>query len=106
MEQIDADIEDWKNFLSFIDECTDDYGIMYPGIHGCNAFDPCASIWCNSNDLLCSVCIYRSFRFKDGLFRPFQQHYADDRADDRSCERTRQDKPDPPFKRRDGQASG
>ena len=25
MEQIDADIEDWKNFLSFIDECTDDY---------------------------------------------------------------------------------
>ena len=29
MEQIDADIEDWKNFLSFIDECTDDYIYIY-----------------------------------------------------------------------------
>lgn len=29
MEQFDADIEDWKNFLSFIDECTDDYIYIY-----------------------------------------------------------------------------
>ena len=29
MEPIDADIEDWKNFLSFIDECTDDYIYIY-----------------------------------------------------------------------------
>lgn len=29
MEQFDANIEDWKNFLSFIDECTDDYIYIY-----------------------------------------------------------------------------
>ena len=27
MEQFDTDIGDWKNFLSFIDECTDEYDI-------------------------------------------------------------------------------
>ena len=29
MEQFDTDIGDWKNFLSFIDECTDEYVYIY-----------------------------------------------------------------------------
>ena len=79
---------------------------MYPGIYGSNAPDPCASIWCHRNDLLCPFCIYRSIRFKDGLFWPFQQHHIDDRTDDRSCDCPWQDKPDPPSQRCDEQASG
>ena len=29
MKKFEEDIADWKNFLSFIDECTDDYVYIY-----------------------------------------------------------------------------